>query len=73
MEPVEVVARFDPEGFAKPLKFTWQDRTYPVNSVGRHWRDEDGAHVLLVASDDVYELLFKPADGRWYSSVYFFL
>lgn len=67
MEPVEVTAQFDTQGKFTPLRFTWQGRSYPVESTGRSWEDSDGQHILvMVASGKIFELLFAPAEGRWY-------
>lgn len=67
MEPIEVTARFEPEGKIVPLSFTWQGQTYPVDSTGRHWEDQAGLHTLvMVPGERVYELIFIRAESRWY-------
>lgn len=67
MELIEVTARFDSEGKIWPLHFTWQGRSYPVQSTGRRWEDNEGTHILvMVPGDQVFELVFIPAMGRWY-------
>jgi hypothetical protein len=67
MKPVQVTARFDPDGKATPLSFTWLGQTYPVNAIGRRWSDEEGQHILvMVPGEQVFELIFAPADARWY-------
>jgi hypothetical protein len=45
MEPVEVIARFDDQGRLTPLSFTWQGRSFPVDSTGRRWQDPHRAGV----------------------------
>jgi hypothetical protein len=67
MEPVEVIARFDAQGRLTPLSFTWQGRSFPVDSTGRRWQDERGEHILvMVPIELVCELVFKPEERRWY-------
>jgi|GEM_PF-436224 len=67
LEPVEVNARFDDQGQARPLQFTWDGRSYLVEGIGRRWQDAVGAHVLALAqSGDVFELIFQAAERRWF-------
>jgi len=67
MEPVEVIARYDQKGFVMPIRFIWHEQEYAVDATGRRWRDEKGLHVLVMATgNDVYELVFTSAEGRWY-------
>ena len=67
MHSVEVLAWFDLEGRAQPLKFIWDGVTYPVASSGRQWEDETGQHTLVMDHRDrVYELVFSSAEKRWY-------
>ncbi len=67
MEPIEITARFDPQGQITPLRFTWKERSYLVESTGRRWTGVDGQHILVMAiSGELFELLFAPAEGRWY-------
>ena len=67
MDPVEVTARFDPQGKVTPMDFTWQGHKYPVVSTGRRWEDENGEHILvMVPGEKVYELVYVPTQKRWY-------
>jgi hypothetical protein len=67
MEPVEVIARFDDQGRLTPLSFTWQGRSFPVDSTGRRWQDERGEHILvMIPIEQVCELVFNPEERRWY-------
>jgi hypothetical protein len=67
LDPIEVTARFDPQGKIIPLSFTWRGHTYRVDSTGRRWRDEAGHHILVMAPiEQVFELLFVPEEQRWY-------
>jgi hypothetical protein len=67
MEPIEVTAKFDEQGTIIPLHFNWKGVRYRVESTGRRWQDELGAHMLvMVASGQIYELTFKHGEGRWY-------
>jgi PncC family amidohydrolase len=67
MDAIEVMARFDSSGKAIPLKFSWRDRDYLVESTGRRWEDDRGQHVLvMIPGGRVFELLYSPDDYRWY-------
>ncbi len=67
MEPVEVQARWDPQGNADPSRFTWQGREWRVESTGRRWKDETGEHVLcMTTGGQVFELIYHPLQERWF-------
>jgi|MudIll2142460700_1097286.scaffolds.fasta_scaffold562992_2 hypothetical protein len=67
MEAVEVTVRFDTNGKVTPLRFTWKDIRYQVESTGRRWQAADGQHILvMVVGGGVFELLFVPQAGVWY-------
>lgn len=67
MQPVEVTVRFDCEGKMTPLRFTWKDSDYLVESTGRRWETSEGKHVLVMTSDGrIFELIFTPSQGRWF-------
>jgi hypothetical protein len=67
MHIVEVLAWFDLEGRAQPLKFIWDGVTYPVASTGRQWEDETGQHTLVMDHRDrVFELVFTASERRWF-------
>jgi hypothetical protein len=69
MEPVEVTARFDPQGVITPLNIMKDQKNIPVTGVGRHWSDPQGVHILvMVPGEQIYELLFANAQNRWYMS-----
>ncbi|MGW8249913.1 MAG: hypothetical protein ACWGO1_04665 [Anaerolineales bacterium] len=66
MEPVEVVAKFDPNGEITPRSFNWKGADYRVVSVGRRWEDSGSQHILVMVPDErVFELVFQPASGVW--------
>lgn len=66
-EGIEVIARFDGNGWVRPLKIRWEGRVIPVDSTGRRWQAEDGLHVLcMLPGGRVVELIFQPAELRWY-------
>jgi hypothetical protein len=68
MEPVEVIACFDAQGHLTPLSFSWHGRSFPVDSIGRRWRDERGEHILvMIPVELVCELLFSSEESRWYA------
>lgn len=67
MDAIEVTAKFDLQGDASPISFTWQGVSYPVDSIGRRWRDEAGQHILvMVPGGRVFELVFNYSEGLWY-------
>jgi hypothetical protein len=67
MEPIEITAHFNEDGTITPLHFSFKGGRYRVESTGRHWSDEIGQHMLvMVSSGQIYELIFKSIEGRWY-------
>jgi hypothetical protein len=67
MIPIRITALFDTNGEIRPESFRWQSNDYPVVSSGRHWYDEKGYHILIMAPDEqVYELIFVPTEMLWY-------
>jgi nicotinamide-nucleotide amidase len=66
-QAIEVTARFDPSGMAEPLNFKHGDRLVNISDSGRRWEDAAGKHVLVMDhANQVYELLYIPAENRWY-------
>jgi len=66
LEPVEVSARWEPQGWFIPRQITWQGKVYPVESTGRHWEDEQGLHILcMIAGGQVVELVFRLQPAGW--------
>jgi len=66
-DPIEVTARFEPDGRITPLHFVARGAAYPVDSTGRQWQDETGLHILaMVPGERVVELIFAPGELRWY-------
>jgi hypothetical protein len=67
MERIDVTVRFESSGRIEPLSFTYDGRTYPIESTGRSWKDEQGFHILvMIPGDRVRELVFMPSDLGWY-------
>ncbi len=67
MEPIEVVARFNQEGEATPLSFTWKGNEYRVDSTGRRWTEGEAQHILtMIPGGRIVELIFRRGNGRWY-------
>jgi len=66
LESVRVSARWSPDGSFEPDKFEWRDRVYRVETTGRSWEDETGLHVLCMARDQVYELVFRLQPAGWW-------
>jgi hypothetical protein len=67
MDTVDVEARSGQDGKIMPLRFTWQGRTYAVESTGRRWQVQEDTHILVMISGNrVVELIFNPGEHRWY-------
>ncbi len=67
MDTVEVTARFSRQGNVTPLEFIWRERAYPVEAVGRRWASDIGDHFLvMVPADQIVELIYSAATGRWF-------
>jgi hypothetical protein len=67
MESIEVVARFGPDGRITPVEISWKGQTYPVNQVGRRWKDGTGEHFLvMIPVEKVVELVFSPVESLWF-------
>jgi hypothetical protein len=67
MDAIDVTVRFDEQGKATPLQFSWKGQDYRVDSTGRRWEDEKGQHILImVPGGRVFEMLFAAGDRRWY-------
>jgi PncC family amidohydrolase len=67
MDSIEVTVRFDAQGKATPLQFSWRGQDYRVESTGRRWEDENGQHLLvMIPGGRVFEILFSADNGRWY-------
>lgn len=66
--PIEVEARFWPDGRVEPLAFRWRGRWYAISGHGRQWEDAQGRRHFLVMTvpDRIWELAFDPAAGQWY-------
>jgi hypothetical protein len=67
MQAIAVTASFAPDGKITPLRFCWRGGVFPVASTGRRWQEQDGYHILvMVASGQIFELLFSGLENRWY-------
>lgn len=67
MENVTVTARFETDGRITPLSFVYQGETYPIDSLGRRWKDEAGQHILvMVPGERIFDLVYVPGEARWY-------
>jgi hypothetical protein len=66
-ERIEVTAKFDDTGRVTPLRFSWKERRYRIDSWGRRWEDPDGLHILvMIPRGRVFQLLFDRQEGVWY-------
>jgi hypothetical protein len=67
MAQIEVSSRVNQAGEQVPFSFTWEEKTYRVDGVGRRWVENGGEHILVMVQPDnqVYELRFEPEGGRW--------
>lgn len=67
MQPIDVIARFNRDGKVTPLRFTWMDSEYLVESTGRHWETSEGQHVLvMIPGGRIFELVFSLSHRRWF-------
>jgi hypothetical protein len=67
MDPIEVTAHFSEEGIITVQHFAWNGSRYHVESAGRQWTDDDEQHMLvMVAGGQIYELVYKSSEMRWY-------
>lgn len=63
---VTVTAVFEPDGDARPVEFTLNNRVYKVSAVGRRWRDAAGQHFLVMdQAERLHELVFMAGKGQW--------
>jgi hypothetical protein len=66
LETIEVSARWENALGFIPVRVTWQDRVYQVQSTGRHWEDAEGWHVLcMLAGSQAVELVFRLQPAGW--------
>lgn len=62
MKPCNVEATFSPDGKARPIKLTWDNETLLITEKGRHWKSDDGQHMLVKVPDGrTFELLYNGA------------
>lgn len=67
MEPIDVIFRVDDQGKIYPLEFYWKERRYQITSIGRRWEEGSILHILvMIADEQVYELVYSQNDSRWY-------
>lgn len=67
METVDVHALWDPDGYTRPLRFTWHGREWTVHSTGRRWKDDGGEHILCMTPEKmVFELVYHPMQEQWF-------
>ncbi len=64
--PVEVRARTSAQGQALPVSLALDEITYRVESIGRHWQDVEGEHILvMIKGGKVFELVYASAGKVW--------
>jgi hypothetical protein len=68
MELIEVVAITSASGKVSPRSFTWADKNYQIDSVGRRMAVENGEHMLVMIQPDnqVLEFFHQHKDDQWY-------
>jgi len=65
-DTIEVRARWDEQGRAWPLEFTWQGKRWQVSDTGRRWQDDRGEHILgMVPGGQVFEFVYRASTGQW--------
>jgi hypothetical protein len=64
--PIEVEARFGPEGTLHVTAFHWRGKRYGPLSMGRRW-EQGGERRFLVMdpAERVFEIAFQPQEIRW--------
>jgi hypothetical protein len=68
--PVSVEARFDEEGTATPIAFTWQGRTYHISDVGRRWVETNAPHrlyhcLVMIPTGETFDLCLDTSTLQW--------
>ncbi len=67
MEAIEITVRFDKDGRADPVSFSWNGQPHRIAHTGRRWTAEDGEHILVMdPSGRMFELMCAYPDKRWY-------
>lgn len=67
LQRIEVLCGTDTGGRLTPLRFTYQQRTFEVEDIGRQWPDDDGRHTLVMTADQkVFELILARDGVQWY-------
>ncbi len=73
-EPIRVLATFS-NGQARPVRFRWGRRTYPIQEINGRWTDRgegDSAGVAprlcysVQSGDETYYLHFDTHDVQWW-------
>lgn len=66
-DPVKVLCSMDDQGHTIPQTVTWQDKPYPIVTVGRQWDEDDGRHIMAEAADGTrFELQLQRDNLIWY-------
>ena len=70
LEPVEVIAHFDPPGVII-IRFKWKGKVYKVNDMPNVWKVKNGddvkTHYTVICreNDMIAELSFSHKDLKW--------
>jgi hypothetical protein len=70
-EPVEVIARFSPQGMIQPLAFDWGGQRHRVQKVTYRWRTGKGRATLrffavMTDAKDACQLCYRDEDATWW-------
>jgi hypothetical protein len=68
LQRIEVLCRPGQQGKPVPLRFTFQQRTFEVEDIGRQWPDENEQQHMLVMTtgQQVFELVLARDGVQWY-------
>jgi hypothetical protein len=67
LQRIDVLCGTDTDGHLTPLRFTYQQRTFEIEDIGRQWSDDEGTHMLVMTADQkVFELILARDGIQWY-------
>jgi len=63
---IHVEVRFRDDGEILPLVFVWEERRFPVLTLGRQWQEGSSQHFLVMTSGErVFEITYNEDEGNW--------
>jgi len=67
---VQVITRPSPTGDEIPTRIIWRDKDFFITDIGRHWRDKDGEHWLVMNATRQTAQLTRLSSGTWSISIH---